>query len=243
MNDASSLHLLSELPPIRRSRGGYLYTQNGERLLDLWLNNATILQGHQPAGLLTVAKNALAQTFIHPYPSHWHQRAIQAIQITFDAHAVHIAPHRALCMHEPWHHHPKGYYLLRAGIPLPKDCTIAQLALPLSGYACYLLIDKNAKNELPTAEILPAYLARTLLRMLTHLLNFTPEITPITSTNFSQHHAYFTYNQTSIDSHQALFRLALKEKILLPPSPQATGLWLPHLFSAGQNQTIKAILS
>lgn len=56
------------LPSIRRARDFRLYAFNGERYLDLWLNQGRAYWGHSPKGLRKTLKNRISPALFSPFP-------------------------------------------------------------------------------------------------------------------------------------------------------------------------------
>lgn len=59
---------LEYLEPLRRSRGDYLYTYRGNRLVDLWKQGGRAILGHGPSHQLTQLKDTLARGVWMPAP-------------------------------------------------------------------------------------------------------------------------------------------------------------------------------
>ena len=57
------------IPVVMRARGYHLYTQKGDRLLDMYLNNGTMIFGHNPESQVRKLKNILSQGLVTSLPS------------------------------------------------------------------------------------------------------------------------------------------------------------------------------
>ncbi len=75
MND-----LLRLLPPIRRARGNRLYTADGKRFLDLWLDDGRGILGDRDRYARTFAANAADKGLTRPYPGLYDARFAKAVQ-------------------------------------------------------------------------------------------------------------------------------------------------------------------
>jgi len=74
MND-----LLRLLPPVRRARGNRLYTADGKRFLDLWLDDGRGILGDRDRYTRTFAANASDKGLTRPYPGLYDARFIKAV--------------------------------------------------------------------------------------------------------------------------------------------------------------------
>lgn len=74
MND-----LLRLLPPVRRARGNRLYTADGKRYLDLWLDDGRGILGDRDRYTRTFAANAADKGLTRPYPGLYDARFIKAV--------------------------------------------------------------------------------------------------------------------------------------------------------------------
>jgi hypothetical protein len=235
------LPLLHLLPSIKRSRGGYLYDHNGNRFLDLWLEDGFLYHGHQVHQMLQVLKNTISQNSLNPYPNLWHSKALKALMQTFSPKHILCSSHAlADTFSQPWQKSPSGHYLLRLAMPLPTDTQVAKLAIPLAGYHCYLFFQDNLPTTIQSS-ILPAALARLVLLELSLAKPELPPALPFTTPNWQWHGRYFSSTLQEKD-YRTIFSQALEQNILLPPHHQAVGLWKSELFSDGQNAHLTKFL-
>jgi hypothetical protein len=75
----SSFPLLKLVPPVLRARGYRLYTQDGRRLVDLWLNGGAAILGHTPANMLRELKNTASRGLYSPLPHFTEGRYLKAL--------------------------------------------------------------------------------------------------------------------------------------------------------------------
>jgi len=72
-------YLLKTVPAILRARGFRLYTQSGQRLVDLWLNGGAAVLGHTPPNLLRELKNTASRGLYAPLPHFTEARFLKAL--------------------------------------------------------------------------------------------------------------------------------------------------------------------
>ncbi|NIZ46723.1 hypothetical protein PVA44_04475 [Entomospira nematocerorum] len=238
--------LITLLPSVKRVRGGYLYDINNRRYLDLWLHNGTLLQGHNDTGVIKLLKNTLNQTALMPYPNIWHQQLIKVVKTKYHASHVYIiegdSSNSNASFTEPWNQSPLGFYNLRAWYPLPRDISLARLAMTLAGY--HIIISFTEKVQTIEREtILPAFLARAALKQLPLFHHSTPlnPLSKLSSNQWNHYGLYFQSTHHSQESYHKLFIEALDNGILLPPGLDHTGVYISTLFSEGQQQQIERI--
>ena len=75
--------LLNTVPAVLRARGFRLYTQDGRRLIDLWLNGGAAILGHTPPNLLRELKNTANRGLYAPLPHFSESRFIKALSKLF----------------------------------------------------------------------------------------------------------------------------------------------------------------
>ena len=74
------------LPIVTRARGYHLYTQKGARLLDMYLNNGTMIFGHNPESQVRKLKNVLSRGLVSSLPSILGKRLNQSLANILPAH-------------------------------------------------------------------------------------------------------------------------------------------------------------
>jgi len=75
--------ILNSVPVVVRARGFRLYTQGGNRLVDLWLNGGAAVLGHTPPNLLRELKNTASRGLFAPLPHFTESRYIKALSRLF----------------------------------------------------------------------------------------------------------------------------------------------------------------
>ena len=76
----------SPLPPIRRARDYHLYTEDGRRLLDLYLDDGAALFGHRPDLLGRELKSVLGRGLLGNLPSSYAARLRRALRRALPGH-------------------------------------------------------------------------------------------------------------------------------------------------------------
>lgn len=244
-HDDGGINLSPYLPNVRRARGGYIYTQDNQRFLDLWLHDGYLIKGHQNHSLLQTAKNTLSRSFFLEYPNIWHNKALtvalqlfKATDICFTSSSLHSIPFQ-----ESWHFDHSGCYILRSGLDIPHNVRIAKLAIVLSGYTCLLFFNSEPIPPYVHKHVLPAYISRIFLKQLAHFSLDKNQKSVRMTKFFNYHNSYFYWNTKNNISYPDYFLRALEHNILLPPHIGGTGLWIPELFSDGQNNLIETFIN
>ena len=75
------------LPVVMRARGYHLYTQKGDRLLDMYLNNGALIFGHNPESQVRKLKNLLSRGLVTSLPSILGERLKQSLANILPAHS------------------------------------------------------------------------------------------------------------------------------------------------------------
>jgi hypothetical protein len=79
----SGYPLLKQMPVVLRARGFRLYTQDGRRLIDLWLNGGAAILGHTPPNVLREIKNTGGRGLYAPFPHFTEGRYLKALSKLF----------------------------------------------------------------------------------------------------------------------------------------------------------------
>ncbi|MDR3342738.1 MAG: hypothetical protein LBT14_08135 [Treponema sp.] len=75
--------LLRKIPPVLRARDFYLYTQGGQRLVDLWQYGGAAVLGHTPPHVLRELKNTANRGLFTPFPHPLENRLLKALSRIF----------------------------------------------------------------------------------------------------------------------------------------------------------------
>ena len=81
--DLGEYYLLQAAPAVLRARDFRLYTQGGQRLVDLWQNNGSAVLGHTPPSMLREIKNTASRGLYAPFPHFLEGRFIKALSRLF----------------------------------------------------------------------------------------------------------------------------------------------------------------
>lgn len=81
-----SERLASALPSIRRARGYFVYSHDGIRYLDCYLNGGRAILGHRPAFVSTVVKDVISTGAYADYPSPHSRRLCKQLSRTVPTH-------------------------------------------------------------------------------------------------------------------------------------------------------------
>ncbi|GEM_PF-6930919 len=74
---------MSELPPVTRARGSFLYTREGGRYLDLDREGGRALFGWSDSRVLTRYRQELARGLTGIFPTYWEKRLIKLLSARF----------------------------------------------------------------------------------------------------------------------------------------------------------------
>lgn len=77
------MSLFRFLPEITRARGYHLYTSDGRRFLDMYLEEGRLVMGHRQAGYGLALKNNVDRGIFSPFPSRYTHRLKRAVQDIF----------------------------------------------------------------------------------------------------------------------------------------------------------------
>lgn len=77
------MSLFEFLPEITRARGYYLYTSDGRRFLDMYLEEGRLIMGHRQSGYGLALKNNVDRGLFSPFPSRYTHRLKRAVQDIF----------------------------------------------------------------------------------------------------------------------------------------------------------------
>jgi hypothetical protein len=90
MTSNSGYVLLKQMPAILRARAYRLYTQDGRRLIDLWLSGGAAILGHTPPNILREIKNTASRGLYSPFPHFTTERYLKALSKIFPGRAFRL---------------------------------------------------------------------------------------------------------------------------------------------------------
>jgi len=82
--------LLKQMPEILRARAYRLYTQEGRRLIDLWLTGGAAILGHTPPNVLREIKNTASRGLYAPFPHITEGRYLKALSKLFPGYSFRL---------------------------------------------------------------------------------------------------------------------------------------------------------
>ena len=90
MTANDSYALLKQMPEILRARAYRLYTQDGRRLIDLWLTGGAAILGHTPPNILREIKNTASRGLYSPFPHFTTGRYLKALSKLFPGYSFRL---------------------------------------------------------------------------------------------------------------------------------------------------------
>ena len=183
----SERKLLLLLPKILRARDFHLYTENGKRLTDLWLQGGRAILGHKPPRFLVELKNAAERGLFSPLPHPMERRIIKALSEFFPGRAFRLFLNEGSMLRAleeagykgPFHDpafpsnnsEQRRVSLWRPFATFEKKVTdtilIPVLPWPLGPEA--LVLEKSLDASFPAGEIIPPVLLAPAARALHNL--------------------------------------------------------------------------
>jgi len=256
--------LLKQIPTVLRARGFRLYTQNGKRLVDLWLNGGAAILGHTPPNLLRELKNTASRGLYAPFPHFTESRFLKALSKLFPNRSfrLYAAPPKELAelftsgVVKLWRPFidPSSPFATKENtplfIPVLPGIQLWRDNLPL-GLCIVTAESENQLANLPASDILSPILLAVATRGVYDLLsaqdrakpNF-PRITKALQTSKTwQRCGIYLYpkEKRKSETWSALFNKFLDAGFLLPPTPSHP-LILPGELSDGEEAKLAACL-
>ena len=259
--------LLKTVPAVLRARGFRLYTQDGRRLIDLWLNGGAAILGHTPPNLLRELKNTASRGLYAPLPHFTESRFLKALSKLFPGRSfrLYAAPppeltelfnSGAVKLWRPFIDPASPFAVENAPLLIPVLPGIQSWRgeLPL-GLCIAAAESENQLAQLPTNDILPPLLLSAAARGLYDILASPQRAKPALSRlakvmqtddfkkRWRRQGIYLSLKEkTGNDEWAALFAQFLDAGFLLPPN-QNQPLILPGELSDGEEAKLAAVLS
>jgi hypothetical protein len=263
----SDYSLLKTVPAVLRARGFRLYTQDGRRLIDLWLNGGAAILGHTPPNLLRELKNTASRGLYAPLPHFSQGRFIKTLSKLFPGRGfrLYAAPPPELTklftsgaakLWRPFTDPASPFAVENAPLLIPVLPGIQQLrgGLPL-GLCVTAAKSENQIAQLPANDILPPLLLAIATRGIYDLLASPerakpafPRLAKVMQTDdfkkrWRRQGIYlYPKERPGNDEWAALFAQFLDAGFLLPPN-QNQPLILPGELSDGEEAKLAAVLS
>jgi hypothetical protein len=260
--------LLKTVPSVLRARGFRLYTQDGRRLVDLWLNGGAAILGHTPPNLLRELKNTASRGLYAPLPHFTESRFLKALSKLFPGHSfrLYAAPPPELAelftsgavkLWRPFIDPASPFAVEKSSsfiIPVLPGIQSWRGGLPL-GLCIAAAESENQLAQLPAGDILPPLLLSVATRGVYDILASPerakpafPRFAKVMQTDdlkkrWRQQGIYLSLKEkTENDEWAALFGKFLDAGFLLPPN-QNQPLILPGELSDGEEAKLAAVLS
>jgi hypothetical protein len=270
MTADSGYPLLKQIPAVLRARGFRLYTQEGRRLIDLWLTGGAAVLGHTPPNILREIKNTASRGLYAPFPHFTEGRYLKALSKIFPGRSfrLYAAPPPELSplfnsgqakLWRPFTNPASpfalaentpvlvpvlpGIQLWRSGLPLGLCVLAAQDA--------HLFDNDGLLARFPESDNLPPVLLAAAVRGIYDIiaapergnLKF-PRIEKALKKNRWQRTGIYLElkEKPEIENWTALFQKFMEAGFLLPPSPSFPVI-LPGELSAGEEAKLAAALN
>ena len=265
MTANSGQSLLKQIPVIVRARGFRLYTQKGQRLIDLWQNGGAAVLGHTPPNILRELKNTASRGLYAPFPHFTESRYLKALLKIFPEYSfrLYAAPPPELTklfdsnVAKLWRPfldpnspfaitHEKSSILIPVlpGIQLWRD------ELPL-GLCVVATKPEEQLTQFPPSDILSPVLLSVAARGLYDILALPQRANPalvrtdkslLKNSVWQRKSIYLTLKEKPApEAWEPLFRKFLEAGFLLPPTPLQPAI-LPGELSAGEDKNLAELL-
>ncbi|MDR1839707.1 MAG: hypothetical protein LBQ93_09030 [Treponema sp.] len=257
--------LLKQIPTVLRARGFRLYTQNGKRLVDLWLNGGAAILGHTPPNLLRELKNTASRGLYAPFPHFTESRFLKALSKLFPNRSfrLYAAPPKELAelftsgavkLWRPFTDAAVPFTIEKNSppilVPVLSGIQLWRDNLPL-GLCVVTAESENQLANLPVSDILSPVLLAVATRGVYDLLsaqdrakpNFPRIAKALQTSKTWQRRGIYLYPKEKRESETwpALFNKFLDAGFLLPPTPSQP-LILPGELFDGEEAKLAACL-
>jgi len=256
--------LLNTIPAVLRARGFRLYTQDGHRLVDLWLNGGAAVLGHTPPNLLRELKNTASRGLYAPLPHFSESRYLKALSKLFPGRSfrLYAAPPPELAelfnsgaakLWRPFIDPALPFALAENApllIPVLPGIQSWRGGLPL-GLCVTAAESENQTAQLPAGDILPPLLLSVAARGVYDILAspqrakpVLPRIAKSLKASLWRRQGIYLSLKEKMENNEwaALFGKFLDAGFLLPPN-QNQPLILPGELSDGEEAKLAAALS
>jgi len=263
MTPNEETNLLNTVPSVLRARGFRLYTQDGKRLVDLWLNGGAAILGHTPPNLLHEIKNTASRGLFAPLPHFSQGRFLKALSKLFPGRALRLyaAPPQELAelfasdkvkLWRPFTNAASPFAVETSApllVPVLPGIQQWRGGLPLG--LCIVAGESECHlTELPASDILPPVLLASATRGVYDILAVPQRAKPhyprinkaLQKSPWQRQGIYLSLKEKpDTQTWAALFRQFLDAGFLLPPD-QNQPLILPGELSDGEEAKLAAVL-
>jgi len=258
--------LLRKIPNVLRARGYRLYTQDGRRLIDLWLTGGAAILGHTPANILREIKNAASRGLYSPFPHFTEGRYLKALLKLFPGRAFRLyaapPPELPVLFNKGEAKFWRPFTNPADPFAITEDTPLLVPVLPgfqiwRGGFPfglCVLAAKEaryfESKTQFPESDSLPPVLLTAAARGIYDILAAPerakikfPRIEIALEKNCWRREGIYLYlkKEPKTEEWIALFQKFLEVGFLLPPSPSFPVI-LPGELSAGEDAKLAAVL-
>ena len=253
----------AKIPVILRARGYRLYAQNGQRLIDLWLNGGAAVLGHTPPDFLREIKNTASRGLYAPFPHFTEGRYLKALLKIFPYHSfcLFAAPPPELTelyktgfvkIWRPFLNHAAPFAVNEEPflVPALPGIQLWRSGLPLG--LCVVVSGKEENlSQLPQSDTLPPVLLAAAARGLHDIIASPQRGKPdlprtfkaLRTSAFWKREGIYLSLKNEVEPHkwELLFKKFLDSGFLLPQD-QSSPLILPGELSDGEDAKLAASL-
>ena len=255
--------LLRLLPRVLRARDFHLYSENGKRLTDLWLQGGRAILGHKGPRFVAELKNAAERGLFSPFPHTTERRIIKALAEIFPGRAFRLFLNESSLRRS----------LAEAGIAAPEESVPVWrpfltetapgaiftpiLPWPLGSEA--LVLEKDMEASFPFGDIIPPVILAPAARALYDLVKAMKapghgrqQYRKIekalgaqkTQAGLWRRQGIYLIVEQGIDkeNYKEMFLSFLEGGFLLPPTPEQPAI-LPAFMSDGEESKLARLIA
>ena len=224
--------LMKLLPKVKRARDFYLYDENSDRILDLYLDKGRAISGHRPNGLSLAIKNSISRGLYAPYPSIYSGRLITLLKNEFPGFnqwevyksldSFSSSYSGDLKLEDPVYGDDSSKQKIwRPYLPIEDNCELLVLSFPFPGSDVVAVLSKEAV-ELPASDDISTYILSGLIRSFYDLKKRMEQIdenkwSVLDETSHWNRKGPYLVPDCKEDEYGKLFKLYLDSNILISP--------------------------
>ncbi len=226
------MDLIKLLPLIKRARNYYLYDNQGNRFLDLFLDNGRALAGHRPNGLSLAIKNGISRGLYAPYPSVYSKRIKKLLLSEFSRFSQYglyrnldrfltLFPGELIVSDPAVSQVETECCLWRPYLPVGNLCNMLIVRFPFPGSDVVAVLS-DTDHKLPESDIIAPYICSGFIRSFYDLKKRIKDQdedcwTLLDGTKHWERKGPYLKPLCSEAAYEQLFQLYLDCKILLSP--------------------------
>ncbi len=252
------------VPEIRRARGYFLYSSDGRRFLDFFLDNGHAFLGHRVPGMQRIIKSTVSRGLLAAYPSVYSGRAERMIKKLFPRcrevgiyrnnerlhHAAASAlgkPVHSVVLRDPLFYETGDLMLWRPQLPWQYESVpLLVPVFPLPGYfSPRVVVSFRSDIVLPPSDTVSPFFSDLLVKAVSGLsgnLSLPPEnvLSPFDAPFWDRKGRYLLFKNDE-DTYRDLYVKALSAGVFLPPSTEYAAI-IPPVYEQGQVRKFLGIL-